>query len=67
MPTPLFYTDANLMLKGERAIPKKVQYANLQLLVGHHAFPQKEGTSEPITAPYAPSIVLIFKVFTFLS
>jgi hypothetical protein len=39
------------MLKGERAVAKKVQYANLQLLVGHHAFPPKEGTSEPITAP----------------
>ena len=52
MSTPLFYTDANFMLKGERSIPKKVQYANLQLLVGHHPFPPKEGTSEPITAPY---------------
>jgi len=36
---------------GEKAVAKKVQYANLQLLVGHHAFPPKEGTSEPITAP----------------
>ena len=53
MPASLFYTGANFVLKGERAVPKRVQYANLQLLVGHHAFPPKEGTSEPVTAPYA--------------
>lgn len=50
--TLLFYTNGNFVPKGEKAVPKKVQYANLQLLVGHHAFPPKEGTSEPITAPY---------------
>jgi len=36
---------------GEKAVPRRVQYSNLQLLVGHHAFPPREGTSEPITAP----------------
>jgi hypothetical protein len=43
----LFYTDANLILKGEKAVAKKVQYANLQLLVGHHAFPPKKGRLNP--------------------
>ena len=56
MSTFLFYTNANFVLKGEKAVAKKVQYANLQLLVGHHAFPPKEGTSEPVTAPYASHI-----------
>ena len=55
------------MLKGEKAIAKKVQYANLQLLVGYHPFPPKEGTSEPITAPYASRFRFDFRVFTFLS
>ena len=54
MSTFLFYTNANFVLKSEKAVAKKVQYANLQLLVGHHAFPPKEGTSEPVTAPYVP-------------
>ena len=49
----LFYTDASVMSQSEKAVAKKVRYANLQLLVGHHAFPPAEGTSEPITAPYA--------------
>lgn len=44
--------DANFLLKSDKTASKKVRYANLQLLVGHHAFPPKEGTSEPITAPY---------------
>ena len=48
----LFYADVNFVLKSEKAVAKKVQYANLQLLVGHHAFPPEEGTSEPVTAPY---------------
>ena len=49
------------MSKGEKAVAKKVQYANLQLLVGHHAFAPKEGTSEPITAPYASRFRLDFQ------
>jgi len=36
---------------SEKAVAKKVQYSNLQLLVGHHSFPPKEGSSELITAP----------------
>lgn len=36
---------------GEKTIPKKVQYANLQLFVGHHELPLEEGMSKPVTAP----------------
>jgi len=36
---------------SDKAVSKKVRYANLQLLVGHHDFPAKEGTFEPTTAP----------------
>lgn len=42
--------------KGDKAVAKKVQYANLQLLVGHHVFPPKDGTSDHYTAPYAPRL-----------
>ena len=52
-PTLSFHTNTDFVPKGEKPVAKKVQYANLQLLVGHHAFPPKEGTTEPVTAPYA--------------
>jgi len=49
------------IVKGEKAVAKKVQYANLQLFVGYHPLPPENATSEPVIAPYASQFHLNFQ------
>ena len=56
----LIYTDANLIVKGEKAVAKKVQYANLRVLVGYHPLPPVDSVTDAVIAPYASQFRLNF-------